>query len=174
MPIPATSSLRSALNSDCSSLAALSIEVWLNSYIREGVSGFFADYALAEFTAGRFSRILDDPADQLFVSQNRIGIDGYVRIRKGRNSPAGTPSDTEIATLYVQPRHQGKGIGQRLLLAALDQCQTRGWAPPWLAVNSENAGAIAFYQRNGFSPVGQTHFQIQDTGYLNDVLQYGP
>jgi ribosomal protein S18 acetylase RimI-like enzyme len=168
-----TTSLRAALDTDCSSLAALSIEVWLNSYIREGISGFFADYALSEFTADRFVRMLDDPSELLIVSQNRTGIDGYVRLRTGHDSPAGNFSDTEIATLYVQPRHQGKRIGLQLLNAALSQCQTKGWAPPWLAVNSENAGAIAFYQRNGFTTVGQTHFRIQGTGYLNDVLQFG-
>ncbi|AZV76868.1 N-acetyltransferase [Parasedimentitalea marina] len=173
MPTP-TISLRPALETDCSSLAALSIEVWLNSYIREGISSFFADYALAEFTADKFRRILSQPSELLLVSQNCIGIDGFIRVRVGQKSPAGSHSETEIATLYVQPRHQGKGIGLCLLRAALDHCQSSHWAPPWLAVNSENTKAITFYQRHGFTPVGQTHFKIQDTNYLNEVLQYDP
>lgn len=171
--MPTATALRPALATDCSSLAALSIEVWLNSYIREGISGVLADYALAEFTADRFARILDDPSELLLVSQNRTGIDGYIRLRTGQTPPAGSASDTEIATLYVQPRHQGKGIGLQLLRAALEQGQARNLARPWLAVNSENTGAIAFYLRHGFTPVGQTYFQIQDTAYLNDILQYG-
>ena len=164
--------LRSADSTDCSSLAALAIEVWISTYIREGINADFADYALAEFTADRFAGILRDPTELLLVSENRCGIDGFVRVRSGQASPVGGPSDTEIATLYVQPRHQGKGIGHSLLRAALDQCQHRGWPHPWLAVNSENLGAIAFYRRNGFTLAGQTHFQIRDSKYLNEVLQF--
>ncbi|PCJ10221.1 MAG: GNAT family N-acetyltransferase [Rhodobacteraceae bacterium] len=165
-------SLRPAETSDCSSLAALSIEVWIGTYIREGINGFFADYAFAEFTANRFAKLLNDPNELLLVSENRNGIDGYIRLRNGQISPTGGASDTEIATLYVQPRHQGKSIGLHLLRTGLDQCQQRGWALPWLAVNSENTGAIVFYLRHGFVSTGQTHFQIQDTRYLNEVLQF--
>jgi hypothetical protein len=39
---------------DASSLAEVSIEVWLNTYLREGVSSFFADDVLSEFTAQNF------------------------------------------------------------------------------------------------------------------------
>ncbi|OUS33825.1 GNAT family N-acetyltransferase [Rhodobacterales bacterium 56_14_T64] len=170
-PPPAPVSPRPARTSDCSSLATLSIEVWIGSYIREGINGFFADYALTEFTADRFANLLTDPTELLLVSENRNGIDGYIRLRTGHNPPTGATSDTEIATLYVQPRHQGKGIGEHLLRAGLEQCQQLNWGHPWLAVNSENTGAIAFYMRQGFVSIGQTHFQIQHERYLNEVLQ---
>jgi diamine N-acetyltransferase len=39
--------IRKAEEQDASSLAAVGIEVWLNTYLREGGSSFFADYAAA-------------------------------------------------------------------------------------------------------------------------------
>lgn len=60
--------LRPAQAADASSLAALSIEVWLGTYIRNGVNGFFADYALTQFTTERYRAWLDDPDEHVIVS----------------------------------------------------------------------------------------------------------
>ncbi len=159
-------SIRRAKITDSSSLAAISIEVWLGTYIREGVNAFFADYALEEFTTAKFKTILTDPVETVWVSENVAGIDGFVRMTNGKDAPVAGCSDVELATLYVQGRHQGKGVG----LALLKQALTLG--DPWLAVNAENKRATAFYLAQGFAKVGQTQFKIQSEAYLNHVLAY--
>ena len=169
-PFPNT--IRPAAQDDCSSLAALSIEVWLGTYLREGVSRFFADYVLGRYTPEHFQKSLQDPDECLLVSQNQDGIDGYIRVTHDRPSPAGGQSRTEISTLYVQPRHHGKGTGRHLLEAGLQACRANRWDAPWLTTNSENTRAISFYLRNGFGKAGLTAFRIQETHYPNDVLQY--
>ncbi|MFY0309013.1 GNAT family N-acetyltransferase [Leisingera sp. D0M16] len=165
-------SLRPATEDDCASLAALSIEVWLGTYLFNGINRVFSEYLLVTYTPGHFSKALQNPAEHLIVSQNQEGIDGYIRISHGRPSPAGGPSRTEISTLNVQPRHQGKSIGRDLLAAGLQTCRSKAWDAPWLAANPQNQRAIAFYLRHGFEPAGLTHFQIQDNRYPNEVLQY--
>ena len=165
--------LRPATLSDASSLAALSIEVWVGTYLRRGVNGFFADFVLSDLTPTKFETLLADPNEHFVVSQNIDGIDGYVRLTSGRAHPDGVGSDTEITTLYVQPRHHGVGIGAGLLHRALTICDERGVGQPWLMVNAENDRAIAFYRRHGFVETGQTHFRINDQGYLNCVMSYG-
>lgn len=163
--------LRLAEISDASSLAALSVEVWVGTYLKSGVSGFFADFVLAEFTAEKMAALIRDPGQFILVSQNRDGIDGYVRVAHGSAAPVDGCSDLEIATFYVQPRHHGTGIGKRLLGAALDHCRAAGGASVWLTTNAENDPAIAFYLRQGFEQVGETHFRIGDQGYLNNVYR---
>ena len=168
--------LRPALRSDASSLAALSMEVWLGTYIRRGVNAFFADYALGEFTTANFEALLQEPAETFIVSENEEGIDGFIRISSGKPAPADlrsdTESETEIATLYVQPRHHGKGIGKALLAAGLNCAHEKGASSVWLATNAENANAIAFYLAQGFENPGQTYFRIQDQAYPNEVFLY--
>lgn len=164
--------IRPAAAADCSSLAALSIEVWLGTYLRHGIAASFADYVLDQFTQARFAAALCDPQEQLLVSQNCEGIDGYIRLSHGRPCPVGGASRTEISTLYVQPRHHGSGTGRGLLLAALNLRHELGWDAPWLATNSENHPAIGFYLRHGFCRTGVTHFQIDGEKYPNDVLQF--
>ena len=166
------SMIRTARFEDASSLAALGLEVWLNTYIRNGVSAFFADYALEHFTAARFEEMLERADQTILVSQNSAGIDGFIHVTSGAPAPVPACSDLEIAKLYVQPRHQGSGAGGRLLDAGLRYCAATGCPNVWLAVNAENERATAFYLRKGFAKVGETQFQIDDQSYPNHVLRY--
>lgn len=163
--------LRIAHLSDASSLAAISIQVWLETYIRRGVNAFFADFALSEFTAEKFRALLNDPDEHFIVSQNEDGIDGFARVTRNRPAPVPGGSTIELSTLYVQPRHHGKGIGKALLGAALDHARAVGGPSLWLATNSENTPAIGFYLSQGFERLGTTHFRIQDEAYPNDVFR---
>lgn len=164
--------IRPANLTDASSLAALGLEVWLNTYIRNGVNAFFADYALQHFTAARFEEILARTDQTILVSQNSVGIDGFIHVASGSPAPVPACSDLEIAKLYVQPRHQGSGAGGRLLDAGLRLCASTGRPDVWLAVNAENDRASEFYLRKGFAKVGETEFRIDDKSYPNHVLRY--
>ncbi|MCF6305722.1 MAG: GNAT family N-acetyltransferase [Rhodobacteraceae bacterium] len=131
--------------------------------MREGVNGFFADYALTNFTKETFEVILSDKNETISVSQNRVGIDGFIRLTNGSNAPISGCSEFELTTLYVQGQHHGKGIGAALL-------NTCKGLKPWLAVNAENTQAIHFYQKHGFSIIGDTYFDISGQQYLNRVM----
>ena len=78
--------IRKAEERDASSLAAVSIEVWVNTYLRDGISPVFADYVLAEFTAQKFRNVIGNPDLAIWVSENRTGIDGF-----GRRAVASRP-----------------------------------------------------------------------------------
>jgi|SRR5690606_29568087 len=162
---------RTATVDDAPILAALSIEVWIGTYLPRGVNAFFARFALEEFTAARLARAIEDPSQHFIVSENADGLDGFIRISHGSDAPMDGGTDTGIATLYVQPRHQGRGLGRALLDQALAHAREAGAPSVWLTVNSDNRGAIAFYLAQGFKDVGTTHFHIGDQAYLNQVLQ---
>ncbi|MEM9582656.1 MAG: GNAT family N-acetyltransferase [Pseudomonadota bacterium] len=165
-------SLRKPELSDASSMAAISIEVWLGTYLKRGVSAFFADYALTEFTAAKMEKLISDPEQVIRVSENQEGIDGFMRLSPNSPAPEPIASDVEISTLYVQPRHHGKGIGARLLSAALSQAKEMGAGSVWVATNAENTPAIAFYLAQGLEHAGETEFRIDDQAYLNNVYLY--
>lgn len=155
---------------DASSLAAISIEVWIGTYIKQGVSGFFAEYALETFTTQNLQDVIRDPKTHIIVSQNNEGIDGFIQMKHPSKGPIDACSDCEIATFYVQPRHHGKGIGQALLKVGCDYANSLGVSSLWLTTNAQNTPAIGFYQRQGFDIIGTTDFRIQDQAYENKVL----
>lgn len=162
--------LRTATPADAASLAAVSIEVWVGTYLRQGVGSTFAEYVLAEYTAERMLAHIVDPTQIVVVSENADGPDGYVRVALDAVPPLAACEGAEIATLYVQPRHHGRGIGHALLAKVLARCRARGTDAVWLTVNAENASAIGFYRRLGFRTIGRTQFVIDGISYPNDVL----
>lgn len=162
--------LRDALEDDAASLAALSIEVWVGTYLRRGVGPVFADYVLGAYTAETMRALIRDTKQIIVVSENDEGPDGYVRITPEAKGPLPECRGAEIATLYVQPRHHGRGIGRALLVEAFARCRAQGIEAVWLTTNSENAPAIGFYDTLGLRTVGKTDFVIDGKGYANDVF----
>ncbi|WP_320198318.1 GNAT family N-acetyltransferase [Agrobacterium sp. rho-13.3] len=161
---------RHALIRDASSLAAISMEVWIGTYLRNGVNKFFADYALSEFTTAKFEAIIANDRENIIVSENDDGIDGFVRIAFDSPAPIPGCSATEIKTLYLQPRHHGRGIGKGLLNEGVNRCADRKADAVWLTVNAQNASAIRFYAAQKFETIGRTHFRIGDQTYPNEVM----
>ncbi len=158
--------LRPAQASDASALAALSIEVWMGTYLRSGITTFFADFALSHYTPAKFTAAIESPDQNLLVAtapDGFQGLIGFIQVSQNAPGPVAGCSDTEILHLYVQPRHHGKGLGSALLQTALP-------GPVWLTTNAENTGARAFYRAHGFSEIGETFFEIEDEKYPNTVL----
>jgi ribosomal protein S18 acetylase RimI-like enzyme len=163
--------IRKAQERDVSGLAAVSIEVFLHTYLRDGVSPLFADYVLSEFTAQKFRNAIDDSNVAIWVSEDGIGIDGFVAVCSTATPPLADCSPLEIMTLYVRPRHQSGGRGVALLQRALKHCRGIGGESAWLKVNTENNRAIDFYLRHGFNKVGSTYFRIADQAHENYVMK---
>ncbi len=55
-----------------------------------------------------------------------------------------------VAYMAVEPSHQGRGIGSRLLAAAEDEARRRGLPYMGLMVTEDNAAARALYERAGY------------------------
>lgn len=164
--------VRIAVEQDAAAIAALSIEVWIATYLRHGVSGFFAEYVLDTFTPRKTAAFLSDPLHRVWVSENAQGIDGFIRLSFAATAPVAGCPDTEIATFYVQPRHHGKGVGTALLNAALAHARAQKASGVWLATNAQNTPAIDYYTGKGFAHIGHTHFTVQGEAYLNNVYLY--
>lgn len=61
-----------------------------------------------------------------------------------------------VVSLYLLPGYWGKGIGVKLLGAAVAELRRQGYANLYLWVLQGNTRAEQFYRRNGFLPSGDT------------------
>jgi [ribosomal protein S18]-alanine N-acetyltransferase len=77
------------------------------------------------------------------VGQTRLA--GYCIARPTR------PGAADLDSIAVARRHRRHGIGTTLLRAATSRLRRRGIDTLALMVRRDNAGAIAFYQRHGFT-----------------------
>ena len=118
------------------------------------------------------ARHTDEYHASLLLARRKTGYEVYLGLVLGE--PAGvvaySPATGEVATLYVAPGHQGRGVGSALLAYAL-RGMPRG-VKPWLTVLGCNERAKAFYQRKGFVPTGKTRVLDEKTGLYETDFAY--
>jgi diamine N-acetyltransferase len=69
----------------------------------------------------------------------------------------------EVQMLYVYSKHHNLRLGTRLMDTALDWLISERRTPLYVGVWSENYGAQRFYERYGFSKVGEYGFPVGKT-----------
>jgi ribosomal-protein-alanine N-acetyltransferase len=111
----------------------------LEAQLFDGDDPWPAKAFLAELAAGHNHYVAARDAEKL------VGYGGIARL--GRRKPF----EYEVHTIGVDPAYQGRGIG-RALLASLLAYADGGVV--FLEVRTDNAAAIALYERNGFVTVG--------------------
>jgi GNAT superfamily N-acetyltransferase len=60
---------------------------------------------------------------------------------------------TELRRMYLDPRHRGRGIAQRMLHCAEAQARELGFAKLILSTAEVQKAAIAFYRKSGYTLV---------------------
>lgn len=162
---------REASAGDAVNLAALTLQVWLHTYARQGLRNALSDYVLSEFTADKFRQSLADARQAFIVCEQDAHLVGYVRLNFSAPCPVDDRLRGEIATLYVQTHFLRRGIGTQLLQRALDAFRGRGAEAVWLSVHHENAAAIGFYAGNDFVRSGSVDFELDGERHENFVLR---
>jgi ribosomal protein S18 acetylase RimI-like enzyme len=66
------------------------------------------------------------------------------------------PTQADLISMWTAATHRQQGVGRFLVNAVEDWARSRGASTLLLMVTSNNASAIAFYERLGFSKTGLT------------------
>jgi RimJ/RimL family protein N-acetyltransferase len=70
----------------------------------------------------------------------------------------------------IIPDYRGKGLGRRLMMAALNQARTAGFVRIELSVHADNARAIALYEKVGFATEGVQRRSVLIDGRFIDTV----
>lgn len=79
-------------------------------------------------------------------------------VSTAEGGPAGWLED-----MVVRPDRRGDGLGSRLLQAAIEYARAQGLTRLTLLTDKVNAGAIKFYQRQGFTESAMTVLRLSLT-----------
>jgi GNAT superfamily N-acetyltransferase len=97
--------------------------------------------------------VLDDPQGQILAKG------GAVLVADDGSAPIGccallkTGEGFELAKMAVDPAHQGRGVGAKLMEAAIALAKARGAQRLYLESNSALQPALRLYRAHGFAPV---------------------
>jgi GNAT superfamily N-acetyltransferase len=118
------------------------------------VAGLDAPIPLARYTEnwGREG----DVAVIAMEHGHRIGAAWLRRFPASAPGYAFVDEQTAELTISVVPSRRRHGLGQELLDALLERARAAGWKAVSLSVEAQSP-AVAFYERNGFEEVGESH-----------------
>lgn len=167
--------IRLATPSDCSNLAVLSTQVWLDTYAKEGIKRQYSEFVLSNFTVEYFQQLVSHTDYRLWLCEQDDVLQGFVlvnlkshcqcdRYTAGYDQVAVSDVSYEVEKLYVSSRHQGQGIGKRLLAMVEQELAKPYWLYTWVENDANN-----FYRHLGFALVGQLAFEFSGHSIHNHV-----
>jgi ribosomal protein S18 acetylase RimI-like enzyme len=155
--------IRPAGPSDALKLAALSIQVWLDTYAVQGLRQEYAEYALSTFTETYFISLLQQEEISIYIATHQGAIQGYIQANRHSRYHQ-QDLGFEVERLYVLGRFQGCGIGRRLLSHMVDKLGERYWLYTWVENESNR-----FYEKLGLALIGKHRFQFHQWEIENNV-----
>ncbi|MGY0216616.1 N-acetyltransferase family protein [Endozoicomonadaceae bacterium StTr2] len=162
--------IRTATLEDSANIAALSIQVWLDTYAFDGIRRNISDYVLTEFTAAKIAEKVADSRFVYLICERDEHMLGYAMLDLQAEAPVTGLAGPELEKLYVQERFTGQGLGALLLQAAMEYCRKLRSEQLWLRVYHLNQRAMAFYRKHQFIEAGETWFEFEDEQHKNYVL----
>lgn len=125
--------------------------------------------ALGELRAVRDEVFVSEqgvPADLEHDALDPISTHAIARLMDG--SPIGTgrlTTERHIGRMAVLAPWRGRGVGDALLLALVEQARLRGWRDVHL---NAQVSAMGFYERHGFQPEGE---RFMEAGIEHQAMQ---
>lgn len=150
-----TPTIRSAEPGDAEAFSACHLACWREAYEDLWGSERFAEFDPAKLAIRRRREIDSGIADHFLAE-----VDGEVVgiAIAGPSREDNPPTERELYAIFVRQEHQGSGIADDLLVAAI------GDGPALLWVYRDNPRASAFYVHHDFIPDGNE--KIDSAGIL--------
>jgi ribosomal protein S18 acetylase RimI-like enzyme len=164
--------VRHASTADVDSLSEIGSKAFSEAYADFNHPDDISDHLRDQYSPAAILRQMELP-DRFYLLA-LFGSDpaGLCKLRTG---PAleGMPDSSalEIQQLYIDPRHQRRGIGKALVDAALAEARSLCIAVVWLGVWEKADWAINFYSKYGFVRFGLHTFRLGSTEQTDLLLQ---
>ena len=113
---------------------------------------------------------LNDPVFVAFNESEPVGIMGLLRSR-----PRKMAHRAVLVMVYIRKEFRRTGLAKALLERIVDFAKDEGISQIELGVSAENAGALRFYNLNGFFEIGRVPGGFLDEGgAVDEVVMMRP
>jgi len=156
--------IRRAVAADAETLAALGARTFSETFAHLYDPQDLADFLAEAYSLDRTRADLADPAKASWLVEADGEAIGYA-LAGPCSLPHHevTPTCGELKRIYFVKHRQGGGLGGVLFSEVMAWLAKDGPRDVWIGVWSENYGAQRFYERHGFSKVGEYGFAVGRT-----------
>lgn len=163
--------VRRARAADAPALALVAGTTFLETYHDVTPVADLVAHVTNKSSAAVFADWIADPASAVFYAgADRTDAPLGYAVLTPPDFPVETGAgDTELRRIYTLAATHGSGLGGALVEAALGEARERGCTRILLGVNPENYRARRFYERAGFSIVGERVFTVGTARFIDPV-----
>ncbi|MGC2236013.1 MAG: GNAT family N-acetyltransferase [Pyrinomonadaceae bacterium] len=166
--------IRRAAAADANVIAALAATTAYETYFETDEPEDLAKYIADFFNPQAVKTELEDKDSTFFLVEVNGKAVGYAKLREGQPDECVKDENIiELHRLYVLEKMIRHGIGRLLMRKCLDEAKSRGFDALWLSVFNLNARAIGFYEKLGFTRVGETGFYYGEKRLSCWVMRIG-
>ena len=162
-----------ATAADAAALAPAAASLFEQTFADANTPEDMATYLGRAFTESRQRGELEDERNLIWIARDiaNTAILGYAHLRLDALPAEAPPAKrgAEIARLYTDRGWHGRGLGAKLMAACIAAGRDAGADVLWLGVWERNARAIAFYEKHGFTAIGEQPFML-GTDRQRDVV----
>jgi diamine N-acetyltransferase len=153
--------IRRGTLADAGLLSELGARTFSETFAAENTPEDLAAYVATSFNVTRQTSELEDPASTFLIAEIEAHAAGYAKLYDGApEKGVEGPNAVELVRLYVSREWLGRGIGEQLMRACIDEARQAGHKTIWLGVWERNGRAQAFYQKWNFRTVGEHMFRL--------------
>ena len=153
--------IRRANREDAGLLAELGARTFAETFATDNSPEDIAAYIGAFFNLAQQMAELADPSSTFLIAEVRGLVAGYAKLHAGEAAEGvDGAKPVELVRLYVSREWLGRGVGEALMRACVDEARQAGHRTVWLGVWERNARAQAFYRKWNFRAVGEHVFQL--------------
>jgi ribosomal protein S18 acetylase RimI-like enzyme len=164
--------VRNARGTDANLLAELGRRTFEETFASDNTMEDMDAYLTSSFSVAQQTAELADPASTFLIGEVDGIAAGYAKLHPGKSTEAiKGAKPIELVRLYVSHEWLGRGIGEALMRACLDEARSAGYETIWLGVWERNARAQAFYRKWNFRPVGEQVFQLGSDPQRDIVME---
>lgn len=148
---------RRAEAADAPALAAFAERVFVASFEDQLARADLAEVAAKRFTVERQHRDITSANSVVFlaVEDDIVGY-AHVLVSSRPEFEVSAANPAQLKRIYVDAAWQGRGVAQRLLELVESYARSHGCDALWLGVWEKNPRGIAFYEKHGFAPIGES------------------
>lgn len=172
MSQPLDLTIRRADPDDAEWLADFGARTFSEAFAAENEPEDLAAYLAASFSPARQAAELADPASTFLVAELGGRAVGYAKLRAGEPAQdVRGARPVNLVRLYVSAEWLGRGVGQALMRACMEEARQAGHQTVWLGVWERNERAQAFYRKWSFRAVGEHVFQLGSDPQRDIVME---